>query len=306
MAKKNRLYTYPNGQPSDGQKLQAEFDNVYEGANNVDSTQLLDNAIISSKIANGAVIEPKIATGAVTTPKLADGAVTDVKVNASANIAQSKIAATGWMTDGIQAANTAASTAVTTANAATSIAENAENTATMANNTANAAFGIAAQAEGNSLASVAAANLALITSNALTTDYNAKLPKINAGIESIALKVDKSYVDALIADLTIGTMPDGSVDDAKLSNAPWQIKDRLAKLSLMKTAGNYSTTTFEANGSIVVRIYNSANTLLNTATTTFPANGSIITTTIWSDNYISIETTVFNVDGSITTTVTSG
>ena len=91
MAQKSRLYTYPNGQPSDGQKLQLEFDNIYEGVNNVDAEQISAGAITGDKLANGAATDAKIATGAVTNAKLADGAVTEPKL-ADASVTSPKIA----------------------------------------------------------------------------------------------------------------------------------------------------------------------------------------------------------------------
>lgn len=141
MAQKSRLYTYPNGQPSDGQKLQLEFDNIYEGVSNIDSTQIQAGIITTDKIANGAVTEAKIATGAVTNAKLADGAVTDAKVSSTANIAQTKINnTTGWISTSLSTANDNATLAVNTANSAEAKANSAEAKANSALVTANEAL----------------------------------------------------------------------------------------------------------------------------------------------------------------------
>lgn len=141
MAQKSRLYTYPNGQPSDGQKLQLEFDNIYEGVSNIDSTQIQAGIITTNKIANGAVTEAKIATGAVTNAKLADGAVTDAKVSSTANIAQTKINnTTGWISTSLSTANDNATLAVNTANSAETKANSAVAVANSALVTANEAL----------------------------------------------------------------------------------------------------------------------------------------------------------------------
>ena len=91
MAQKSRLYTYPNGQPSDGQKVQLEFDNIYEGVNNVDAEQISAGAIAGDKLANGSVTGLKLENLSITTAKLVDGAVTTPKL-ADASITSSKIA----------------------------------------------------------------------------------------------------------------------------------------------------------------------------------------------------------------------
>ena len=91
MAKKSRLYTYPNGQPSDGQKLQLEFDNIYEGVNNVDAEQISAGAITGDKLANGSVTGLKLENLSITTTKLVDGAVTTPKL-ADASITSPKLA----------------------------------------------------------------------------------------------------------------------------------------------------------------------------------------------------------------------
>lgn len=91
MGKKSRLHTYPNGQPSDGQKLQKEFDNIYEALyvvdpdsvpdNTIPATKLTNGSVTDAKLANSAVIAAKIATGAVTTEKVKSGAITSDKLD---------------------------------------------------------------------------------------------------------------------------------------------------------------------------------------------------------------------------------
>ena len=71
-------------------------------SDSVTTIKIADSAVTSDKLANASVIENKLATDSVTTGKIADGAVTsdkiangtivDADVNASAAIAQSKIA----------------------------------------------------------------------------------------------------------------------------------------------------------------------------------------------------------------------
>lgn len=304
MAQKSRLYTFPNGQPSDGQKVQLEFDNVYAGINNIDATQIQDGAMTTAKLANGAVTDAKIATGAVTNAKLADEAVTDSKISATANIAQTKInSTTGWISTSLSTANDNATLAVNTANSAETKADSAVVTATSAEtkadnavSTANSAFISAGDASTD-------ANGALVAVNALTADYSTKLPAIEAGIASIAEKVDKSYVDGLIADLTAGIMPDGSVDDAKLSNAVGMVKDKLNKLTYLNTIGNREVTEFMGDGSIITTTYNASNAVLKTSTTVFPNAETIVELVEHADGTSYESVTTFNVDGSITTQV---
>ena len=91
MAQKSRLYTFPNGQPSDGQKVQLEFDNIYEGVNNVDAEQISAGAITGDKLANGSVTGLKLENLSITTAKLADGGVTEPKL-ADSSVTSPKIA----------------------------------------------------------------------------------------------------------------------------------------------------------------------------------------------------------------------
>jgi hypothetical protein len=91
MAQKSRLYTFPNGQPSDGQKVQLEFDNVYAGINNIDATQIQDGSMTTAKLANGAVTSLKLENLSITTAKLVDGAVTTPKL-ADSSVTSPKIA----------------------------------------------------------------------------------------------------------------------------------------------------------------------------------------------------------------------
>lgn len=91
MAQKSRLYTFPNGQPSDGQKVQLEFDNAYAGINNIDATQIQDGVITTAKLVNGAVTGFKLENLSITTAKLVDGAVTTPKL-ADASVTSPKIA----------------------------------------------------------------------------------------------------------------------------------------------------------------------------------------------------------------------
>ena len=107
MAIKARLYTYPNGQPSDGQKLQAEFDNVYSATQGIAPDQLAVGSVTTEKLADGSVTEPKLASSSVstlklkdlsvTTGKLSDLSVTDAKLSP---IGQDKIRQdAGWLTE---------------------------------------------------------------------------------------------------------------------------------------------------------------------------------------------------------------
>lgn len=192
MAKKNRLYTYPNGQPSDGQKLQLEFDNIYEGVNNVDTTQILDGAITTVKIANGAVTDAKIATGAITNIKLADEAITDAKVSPTANIAQTKInSTTGWISTSLGTANDTATLAVNTANSAETKANSAVATATSAESKADDAVSVAGNAQALAQNSLDISNVALNTSNtALDTSLQASDTASRAVIRAEQAVVD--------------------------------------------------------------------------------------------------------------------
>ena len=59
---------------------------------NVTAAKLATDSVETAKIVNGAVTESKIADGAVTSAKIADGTIVNADINASAAIAQSKIA----------------------------------------------------------------------------------------------------------------------------------------------------------------------------------------------------------------------
>jgi len=262
------------------------------------------NNLINKVNARFSATELPYADGSVITRHYADGSIIDSKISATANISQTKInSTTGWISTSLSTANSNATLAVNTANSAETKADSAVTTATSAEakadnavSTANSAFISAGDASTD-------ANGALVAVNALTADYSTKLPAIEAGISSIAEKVDKSYVDALIADLTTGIMPDGSVDDAKLSNAVGMVKDKLNKLTYLNTIGNREVTVFNGDGSITTTTYNTSNAVIKTSNTIFPSADIIIETTQFSDGTSQKSTTTFNVDGSITTQI---
>ena len=264
------------------------------------------NNLINKVNARFSATELPYADGSIITRHYADGSIIDSKISVTANIAQTKInSTTGWISTSLSTANDNATLAVNTANSAETKADSAVTIATSAEAkadnavaTANSAFISAGDASTD-------ANGALVAVNALTSDYSAKLPAIEAGITSIAEKVDKSYIDALIADLTIGAMPEGSVDDAKLSNAVGMVKDKVSKLTYLNTVGNKEITVFNGNGSITTTTYNTSNAVIKTSNTTFPSADVIIETTQFSDGTSQKSTTTFNVDGSITTQIST-
>ena len=63
-------------------------------ANSVGASELADNAVDTAAIVNGAVTADKLDTGAVTSTKILDGTILNEDINASANIAHTKLAAT--------------------------------------------------------------------------------------------------------------------------------------------------------------------------------------------------------------------
>lgn len=264
------------------------------------------NNLINKVNARFSATELPYVDGSIITRHYADESIIDSKISVTANIAQTKInSTTGWISTSLDTANDNATLAVNTANSAETKANSAVTTATSAEAkadnavaTANSAFISAGDASTD-------ANGALVAVNALTEDYSAKLPAIEAGITSIAEKVDKSYIDALIADLTIGTMPEGSVDDVKLSNAVGMVKDKLNKLTYLNTIGNREVTVFNGDGSITTTTYNTSNAVIKTSNTTFPSADVIIETTQFSDGTSQKSTTTFNVDGSITTQIST-
>lgn len=273
--------------------------------NNAEIVGKLNN-LINKVNARFSVTELPYADGSVITRHYADGSIIDSKISATANIAQTKInSTTGWISTSLSTANANATLAVNTANSAetkansaVNIANSAEAKADNAVSTANSAFISAGDASTD-------ANGALVAVNALTEDYSAKLPVIEAGIISIAEKVDKSYVDALIADLTVGVMPEGSIDDAKLSNAVGMVKDKLNKLTYLNTIGNREVTEFMGDGSIITTTYDSLNAVLKTSTTVFPNADTIVELVEYTNGTSYESTTTFNVDGSITTQVSA-
>ena len=273
--------------------------------NNAEIVGKLNN-LINKVNARFSATELPYADGSVITRHYADGSIVDSKISTTANIAQTKInSITGWISTSLSTANSNATLAVNTANSAETKANSAVTTATSAEakadnavSTANSAFISAGDASTD-------ANGALVAANALTEDYSAKLPVIEAGIASIAEKVDKSYVDGLIADLTIGIMPDGSVDDAKLSNAVGMVKDKLNKLTYLNTIGNREVTEFMGDGSIITTTYDSLNAVLKTSTTIFPNADTIVELVEYTNGTAYESTTTFNVDGSITTQISA-
>ena len=264
------------------------------------------NNLINKVNARFSATELPYADGSIVTRHYTDESIIDSKISVTANIAQTKInSITGWISTSLDTANTNATLAVNTANSAETKADSAVTTATSAEakadnavSTANSAFISAGDASTD-------ANGALVAVNALTADYSAKLPAIEAGITSIAEKVDKSYIDALIADLTIGTMPEGSVDDVKLSNAVGMVKDKVNKLIYLNTIGNKEITVFNGDGSITTTTYNASNAVIKTSNTTFPSADVIIETIQFSDGTSQKSTTTFNVDGSITAQIST-
>ena len=273
--------------------------------NNAEIVGKLNN-LINKVNARFSATELPYADGSVITRHYADGSIIDAKISFTANIAQRKInSTTGWISTSLLNANNNATLAVNTANSAEIKADNAVTIVTSAEAKADNAVSIANSAFISAGDASTDANGALVAVNALTADYSTKLPVIEAGITSIAEKVDKSYVDGLIADLTAGIMPDGSVDDAKLSNAVGMVKDKLNKLTYLNTIGNREVTVFMGDGSIITTTYDSLNAVLKTSTTVFPNADTIVELAEYTNGTAYKSTTTFNADGSITTQVSA-
>jgi len=101
-----------------------------------------------------------------------------------------------------ETANTNATNAVNTANSANSKADDAVAIANQASETANDAYSKAEQVE---------------------DDYNTLKPVLEQAVvdaenavESVAQKVDKSYVDEIAANFVLGIVPDGTITEEKL------------------------------------------------------------------------------------------
>lgn len=196
--------------------------------NNAEIVGKLNN-LINKVNTRFSATELPYADGSVITRHYADGSIVDSKISTTANIAQTKInSITGWISTSLSTANSNATLAVNTANSAETKANSAVTTATSAEAKADNAVSTANSAQAKAITADANATTSLESTNALVSDYSTKIDIINAGIASIAEKVDKSYIDGLIADLTIGAMPDGSVDFVKLDLAIQQELLRLA------------------------------------------------------------------------------
>lgn len=116
------------------------------------------------------------------------------------------------------AANTKANAAVTTANDADDSANNATNIAASAVTVANTA-------DEN-------ASTALVKATQVEEDYLNIKPEIEQAVTdaqsaaaAVEGKADVAYVNQVAADFTLGVVADGSITDAKLSNAAGQIKE---------------------------------------------------------------------------------
>lgn len=127
-------------------------------------------------------------------------------------------------TASIVAVDTLADTAITTANTADANADAAVITADTADGKADNAVTTANTADANASTAVSTANTAKTTADGVKAEYDALKPTLeqavadaNAAVESVAEKVDKSYVDGLAADFVLGTIPDASLTAAKLA-----------------------------------------------------------------------------------------
>ncbi len=123
----------------------------------------------------------------------------------------------------IATANTNASNAVNTANLANSTAETANTNATNAVNTANSADSKADDAVAIANQASETANNAYSKAEQVEDDYNTLKPVLEQAVvdaenavESVAQKVDKSYVDEIAANFVLGIVPDGTITEEKL------------------------------------------------------------------------------------------
>lgn len=134
------------------------------------------------------------------------------------------------------------------ADSAVATANTADENATTALNTANAALGQ------NTVEPYTGALGAMKIATDVQTDYETQKPLILQAVEdaenavsSVAGKADVAYVDSVAAGFVLGTVPDGTITDAKLSNTAGQIKPRVADLETNQGALASLTTTEKTN-----------------------------------------------------------
>ncbi len=148
-------------------------------------------------------------------------------------------------------ANTALSnsnTAISTANSADGKANNAVTTSNQAKDVADSASIVANQAKGIAESTDIVADNAMNKATSVETDFNTLRPQleqavidVNNAVVAVTNKVDKSYVDDLVADIILGEIPDGSVTKQKLSTSLQnEIDDKLL-------LGITSTTAFQGD-----------------------------------------------------------
>ncbi len=89
--------TLPNtitaGETATAAQVQANFEALVDGVNNVESDQIGVGEVNAGHLADGAVTAAKIATGAIENAKIASGAITNEKIG-DAEIEATKLAAT--------------------------------------------------------------------------------------------------------------------------------------------------------------------------------------------------------------------
>jgi len=181
----------------------------------VTSGMILDGTIATGDIADSAITSGKIADGAVTSAKIADGTIVDADINASAAIAQSKVAnLTTDLADkaplaspaltGVPTAPTAAANTNTTQVATTAFAKAEADAAESAAITAAAldATSKANAAQAAAEATAAAANTAQQngTTSFTAINYNSVAKQVAATTGNIAVAAETTAISWVAAD----------------------------------------------------------------------------------------------------------
>lgn len=114
-------------------------------------------------------------------------------------------------------------------NAATALA-----TANTADTNADTALADSATAVSTANTAASNASTALATANQTAADFEAIEPTLTqavidaeAAVAAVATKASVEYVDGVAANFVLGTVSDGSITDAKLSDAAGAVKDKV-------------------------------------------------------------------------------
>lgn len=230
MAQYNIPYNnWEDGDVAYAEQVLANFNAILSAINNgIGADNLAADSVTDVKIGIRTVNDATAATDTAQLTAHLSGLANRIKaITGEDNWKTAPVKSLKTMNTAVVAAVGDSAAAVTTANTANTKADTAVATANTADGKADTAISTANTALGQDITEPYTGALgAMKIATDVQTDYETQKPLILQAVEdaenavsSVALKADVSYVDSVAAGFVLGTVPDDSIVEAKLSPA---------------------------------------------------------------------------------------